>query len=130
MKSTNRGAILELWKKHRSQITKTKSWKSRRAETIDGKPSTKKTTSMKTKLWTNPTRCSFYLSQNLRKKKTNTNRNNIQRCKKQLHNMELIYLIYNKYQIISQKKKLRKNKSTEVSLLPVMVRSISHQRSK
>ncbi|WZZ00219.1 hypothetical protein YC2023_072547 [Brassica napus] len=42
--------------------------------------------------------------------------------------MELTCLIYNKYQIISQKKKLRKNKSTEVSLLPMMVRSIAHRR--
>ncbi|WZZ26968.1 hypothetical protein YC2023_010369 [Brassica napus] len=42
--------------------------------------------------------------------------------------MKLICLIYNKYQIISQKKKLRKNKSTEMSLFPVMVRSIAHEK--
>ena len=54
------------------------------------------------------------ISQNLRKKRTNIDQNNLQRCKKKPHNMELIFLIYNKYQIISQKKKVRKNKSTEV----------------
>ena len=70
------------------------------------------------------------LSQNLRKKRTNIDWNNIQRRKKQPHNMELICLIYNKYQIISQKKKVRKNKSTEVSLFPVMVRSTAHRREK
>ncbi|WZZ90620.1 hypothetical protein YC2023_119199 [Brassica napus] len=42
--------------------------------------------------------------------------------------MELICLIYNKYQIISQKKKVRKNKSSEVSLFPVIVRSTAHCR--
>ena len=36
-------------------------------------------------------------SQNLRKKRTNIDRNNIQRRKKQPHNMELICMIYNKY---------------------------------
>ncbi|WZY92727.1 hypothetical protein YC2023_065056 [Brassica napus] len=52
--------------------------------------------------------------------KTNIDRNNLQRRKKQPHNIELICMINNKYKIISQKKKVRKNKSTETSLFPVM----------
>ena len=46
---------------------------------------------------------------------TNIDRNNLQRCEKQMHNCKLISLIYNKYQIISQKKNERKNKSTKVT---------------
>ena len=61
---------------------------------------------------------------------TNIDRNNIQRRKKQPHNMELICLIYNKYQIISQKKKTWKNKSTEMSLFMVIVRSTAHRKCK
>lgn len=45
----------------------------------------------------------------------------IQRREKKSHNLELINHIYNKYQIITQEKKARNNKSTEVSFFPVMV---------
>ena len=50
---------------------KTRSWKPRQTRTIDGKPTTRKTTSKTTKIWPNPRRCSSNINRNLRKKKSN-----------------------------------------------------------
>ena len=53
--------IIKSWSRPRAievRSPKTRSWKPRRAGSINGKPTTKKTTLKTTKLWPNPKRCS------------------------------------------------------------------------
>ena len=67
-KSANFGAVLELWKI--AYTPKTRSWKPRRTLTIDGKLTTRKTTSKTTKLWPNQGDAVPNISRNLRKKRS------------------------------------------------------------
>ncbi|WZY75678.1 hypothetical protein YC2023_022062 [Brassica napus] len=69
------------------------------------------------------------ISQNLKKKRTNIDQNNLQHSKKQLHNWELISMIYNKCQIISHEMNVRKNTNTKLSFFSVMTRSTAHRKA-
>ena len=70
------------------------------------------------------------ISKNLKKKRTNIDQNNLQHSEKQLHNWELIGMIYNKYEIISHEMNVRKNTNTKLSLFSVMMRSTVHRKGK
>ena len=129
-KPTNRGTVLELWK-HKSHITKSQILKTKTSRDINGKPMTGKITSKTINSDPIQGDAISNISQNLRKKGASSiDWNSLQCREKQLHNWELINPIYNKYQIISQDKKARKNKSAEVSCFPMTVRSTTHWKGK
>lgn len=113
---------------------KTRSWKPRRAETIDGKSTRGRQhrRQHQRQLNSDPTQQDVVpkISQNLKKKRTNIDQNNLQHSEKQTHNWEFVSMIYNKYQIISQEMNVRKNKNTKVSLFSVMARSTAHRKGK
>ena len=100
-------------KEHRSQITKNQILKTKTSREYISMANHRRGKQHQWQLNSDPTQRDVVsnLSQNRKKKKTNIDWNNIQRRKKQSHNIELICLIYNKYQIISQKKKVRKTRS-------------------
>ncbi|WZZ43264.1 hypothetical protein YC2023_039523 [Brassica napus] len=62
------------------------------------------------------------------KKRKNIDQNSVQHHEKQPYNWELINLIYNKYQIISQEKKKRKNKRNKCEPFPVMARNTAYRK--
>ena len=108
---------------------KTRSWKPRRAKTIDGKPTTRNKTSKTTKLWPNQGDAIPNISWNLKKKMSNQYWleqptipwESTEQLKTQKSDLQQI-----PYNLTGEESKEKQEK--EVSLFPVMVRSTAHQK--
>ena len=108
---------------------KTRSWKPRRAKTIDGKPTTRNKTSKTTKLWPNQGDAIPNISWNLKKKMSNQYWleqptipwESTEQLKTQKSHLQQI-----PYNLTGEESKEKQEK--EVSLFPVMVRSTAHQK--
>ena len=108
---------------------KTRSWKPKRAETIDGKPTTRNTKSKTNKLWPNQGDAVPNISWNLRKKRSSQywleqptmpweSTEQLKTHKPDLQQVP--------YSLTGEEGKEEQEK--EVSLFPVMVRSTAHQK--